>query len=207
MVDEIQGTVTSVRGCEAHEADCGLGEITDGAGAKFVFLRETAYGWLKKGEQVKFRAQQHTGLKCLAATLCDGCCKQAVNIVVVSGTPPALPSVTKQAKDVKFVPTIPADRQTFSSVASANVKSRQEAERLHKKVTVPVLGDEVKPKLKAKAVAVITATVATVTKVKSGSSGAWDARMKTLEELVVGLVKSMNERLPLPPYPPPAARN
>ena len=114
VFDEMQGTVTSVRGCEAHEADFRLGEITDGAGVKFVFRRETAYGWLKKGEQVKFRVQHNT----------DFNRKQAISIMVVSGTPPALSSVKEQAQDAKLTSTAPADRQFFSSAVSDNAKSR-----------------------------------------------------------------------------------
>ena len=171
---EIQGTVTSVRGCEAHEADFRLGEITDGAGVKFIFLRETAYGWLKKGEQVKIRAQHNTGYNR----------RQAISIMVVSGTPPALSSVKEQAQDAELMSTAPADRQFSSSALSANAKSRQWTARSHKKVPL-----------------VIPMSVAAVTEAVSGSGDAGNVRLKVLEDLVAGLLKERS----LPPVPPLSA--
>ena len=180
---EMKGTVTSVRGCEAHEANFGLGEITDGAGVKFVFLRETAYGWLKKGEQVEFCVQHHTVLKC----------KQAINVVVVSDTPSALSSAKKQAQSIKPVLAVPEGRQSSSSVGSASANSRQGSARLYKKGTVTVHAVEPKPNVQDKAV--------------SGGGDAGNARLKSLERVVAGLRKLIEERLPPPVSPLPAPCN
>ena len=195
------GTVTAMRGCEEDEALCGMiGEISDGHGARYLFLRQNnAYSGLKEGEQVKFRVQQNTKVKGRQA------------IYITREEPPAAPSAKKQAQSV--VPVVVSAKVKSNSTANQprKVAPTEKQERNAKSVLFVqtnsrgrlTFASAVSSKLELRTDGEQPRGVTAV--VPSGID-AVEARMKAMEESVTAMVKRVHELLPLPDPRPPFPR-